>query len=792
MDRFPTKDKGSYLNWKPGTLDVSIDRTVVGVDGISVSLDAPLPMALDRKLGTSQVVSVDRTGRVRKSGVERLIITSKTNPTNPADEQHAWTGVGLNHAEDCWVRDVSFRNLSGSAVYVTEACRRVTVADCASAEPVSERGGSRRHTYYTAGQQTLFLRCTANDGRHDFACGYLASGPNAFVHCTATNASGFSGPIESWSTGVLYDNVSVDGAGLHLTNRETDDQGVGWAAANSVLWQCVAPTVVCRAPPTGHNWAFGVWGQFTGDGHWRQFNEFVKPDSLYEAQLADRISKERATRVFAKSLPLVDGNVERFRDKAVKQDKIPLPKLTVRNGVLAFDGRPLIGSRVGTAWWQGKVLPSRATEIGIGVTRFVPGREGRGFTDDLAELADDLAAKGVGVLDHHYGLWYDRRRDDHQMVRRADGDAWPPFYELPWARSGSGTAWDGLSKYDLTKFNDWYFARLREAADRLSAKKVAFVCQMYFQHNILEAGAHWADSPWRPVNCLQDTGFPEPPEYVGGKRIFHAKLFYDVSHPVRREMHRLYIRKVLDTLGPATNVIFQTSEEFTGPKAFVEFWLDTIAEWECERGRRVLVGLSATRDVQDAILADPARGPRIDVIDLKYWWYSAEGPAYDPPSSTDLAPRQQLREWKGQKGRSDAAVARQVAEYREMYPTKAVTCSYGPVNPWVVLAAGGSIPALPRDTEPAIRAGLTGEKSLTARGESTLCVGAPGERALFVALKPGPFTVDVSATKGPLTARWVDPVTGRFTGTAATVSPGAEVEFRPPGKGPAVLWLSRP
>jgi hypothetical protein len=437
------------------------------------------------------------------------------------------------------------------------------------------------------------------------------------------------------------------------------------------------------------------------------------------------------------------------------------------------------------------VLPSRATEIGIGVTRFVPGREGRGFTDDLSELADDLAAKGVGVLDHHYGLWTDRRRDDHQMVRRADGDSWPPFYELPWARSGRGTAWDGLSKYDLTTFNDWYFARLREAADRLATKRIAFVCQMYFQHNVLEAGAHWADFPWRPANCLQDTGFPEPPAYVGGKRIFHAKLFYDVSHPVRREMHRLYIRKVLDTLGTASNVIFQTSEEFTGPKSFVDFWLDTIVEWERETGRRGLVGLSATRDVQDAVLTDPARGPRIDVIDLKYWWYSAEGPAYDPPSSTDLAPRQQLREWKGPKGRSDAAVARQVSEYRTKFPAKAVTVSHGLVNPWVVLAAGGSIPALPRDTEPTIRDGLAGLKPLATRGETAVGFGIPGERALFVSTKPGPFAVDLSAAKGPLSARWVDPATGRFTGPAATVSPGPDVEFRPPAKGPGVLWLSR-
>jgi hypothetical protein len=65
------------------------------------------------------------------------------------------------------------------------------------------------------------------------------------------------------------------------------------------------------------------------------------------------------------------------------------------------------------------------------------------------------------ILDHNYGLWYDRRRDDHERIRRMDGEVWTPFYELPFARSGQGLAWDGLSKYDLTKYNLWYWDRLK-------------------------------------------------------------------------------------------------------------------------------------------------------------------------------------------------------------------------------------------------------------------------------------------------------------------------------------------
>ena len=109
----------------------------------------------------------------------------------------------------------------------------------------------------------------------------------------------------------------------------------------------------------------------------------------------------------------------------------------------------------------------------------------------------------------------------------------------------SGTAWDGLSKYDLTKYNPWYWNRLKTFADLCDRKGLALLHQNYFQHNILEAGAHWADFPWRSANNINETGFPEPPSYAGSKRIFMDGLFYDVNHPVRRRLHRSYIRKCL-------------------------------------------------------------------------------------------------------------------------------------------------------------------------------------------------------------------------------------------------------
>lgn len=792
MDRFPSRDKGSWLDWQPGKLNQSWDRVITEIEGNTITVDAPLTSALDATLGRASFRCYSWPGRIERIGIENLRCESTWDARNPLDEQHAWGGVCFENVRDAWVRQVTFAHFAGSAVAVYESCKQITVEDCTSLRPVSEIGGYRRHTFYTSGQLTLFQRCQAEHGRHDFAVGYLAAGPNAFVQCSAREAHQYSGPIESWATGVLYDNVTMDGGGLALTNRETDGHGVGWAAANCVLWQCTAPVITCRMPPTGQNWAIGCWGQFVGDGHWRSLNEFVKPDSLYASQLADRLGAAAVENLKRREIPTT-GDSQTHSPGVQQGEAGSIRALTLRNGWLTVENQLLIGRRGGTVWWRGHILPSRASEMGPGVTRFVPGRDGPGFTDDLETLTDSMHRKGQAVLEHHWGLWYDRRRDDHQMVRRMDGDVWPPFYEQPWARSGQGRAWDGLSRYDLTRFNPWYFDRLDRFARQCARKGLVLVQQMYFQHNILEAGAHWADFPWRPANCLQDTGFPEPPPYVNNKRVFMAEAFYDVSHPVRRELHRAYIRHCLDVLGKHPNVIFQTGEEFTGPRAFVEFWHDTIAEWEREKGRRVLIGLSCTKDVQDAILADPLRGPRVSIIDLRYWWYTANGGVYDPKGNTNLAPRQQLREWQGSKSRSEQSVARQVREYRLRYPEKAILYSVDATGPWAVLAAGGSIPNLPSTTDAALLAAIPEMTPVAVEPMEGSCwvLGVPSKQWLVYLASGSRVRLDVADAREPLTTRRIDLKTGSASAPIEVVQDGRFVELRSSGSGATVYWLTR-
>ena len=720
----------SALGWKEGDMDLTWDRVVSDINGNLLTLDAPLTVALDAKYGVSTIMTYQWNGRIDNCGVENLTLVSDYDKHYPKDEDHCWTGISIEAAEN-------FRHFAGSAVIVQRTGSKITVEDCISKNPVSEIGGMRRCTFHTLGQQTLFQRCYSEQGIHDFAAGFCAAGPNAFVQCDSYQSLGFSGSIDAWACGLLF-VVNIDGHNLTFKNLGQDKNGAGWNTANSLFWQCTAAEIECYTPAKdAQNRAYGCWAQFSGDGEWAQSNNHVQPRSIFYAQLAERLQKESADRArilprntSATSSPTVEvamalakeaynprltlehwieenkfipsvvptgvKSIDDIKEKKTISNKQQTqPEISIVNGRIQMDGVLLVGSSHTTPWWNGKLKTNFLKKASPAITRFVPGREGLGLTDRIDSVVSFMKQKNILVFDQNYGLWYDRRRDDHERIRRRDGDVWGPFYEQPFGRSGQGTAWEGLSKYDLKRPNAWYWSRLKEFAEKGSKDGLLLFHENYFQHNILEAGAHWVDCPWRSSNNINETGFPEPVPFAGDKRIFVADMFYDISHPVRRELHRQYIRQCLNNFADNSNVIQLTSAEFTGPLHFVQFWLDVIAEWEAETGKKAKVALSTTKDVQDAILADPKRAAVVDVIDIRYWHYKKDG-IFAPEGGKNMAPRQHMRKMKVGKITFNEAY-KAVSEYRRKFPQKAVTfyAQNYPSMGWAVFMASGSCPVIP-------------------------------------------------------------------------------------------------
>lgn len=821
----------SALGWKPGERDIFWDRKIVAVDGNTIMLDAPLTTALDTTYGVATVSVYTWPARISNIGIENLKCESTFDKTNPKDEAHRWMAITMENVSDAWVRQIVFEHFAGSAVDVLETAKRITVEDCKSLSPVSEIGGQRRNTFITTGQQTLFQRCYAENGYHDFAVGFCAPGPNAFVQCQSILPYSFSGTIDSWASGVLFDIVNVDGSALRFGNRGQDGQGAGWSAANSVFYQCTAAIVECVKPPTANNWAFGTWAQFSGDGYWGESNNSINPRSLFYAQLAERLNKniaDRAQILFvetnASSSPSVEvaaeltalsvkpqATLSKWIDAAPKRQPISTnapgiktidqigikrpvvipnsPLMHIENGWLVRGDAVVTGRRQEVQWWNGSVLPSDLPKMKPHITRFIPGRTGLGLTDDLDEVTDNMKKTNMIAIEHNYALWYERRRDDHERIRRMDGDVWLPFYELPFARTGQSSAWDGLSKYDLTKYNSWYWSRLRRFADLADQKGLVLIHQNYFQHNIIEAGAHYADFPWRPVNNINNTGFPEPVPYAGDKRLFMSEQFYDENNPVRRPLHIAYIKQCLNNFKDNTGVIQLIGAEFTGPRHFVAFWLDVIKQWEKETGKKEIIGLSTTKDVQDSILADAAYAAVVDVIDIRQWHYQNDGTTYAPKGGQNLAPRQHARLLKP-KASSFEQVYRAVSEYRKKFPSKAVIYSGDGYEQfgWAAFMAGGSMADIPYVSQPFLQSASQMQSiDSNIKGEWMLRKKGVG---YIIYSNSGSMNVDMNGWSGTYKATWIDPKDGKEIKTE-TISGGKNIEMKSGSSSQVVLWIHK-
>ena len=743
-----------YWAWHPGEIDLRWNRQITAVKGNQVTLNAPITCSIEQRWGGAKAMVYEDKGKISECGVENLSLESDYDHARPLDENHCWDGVYIAEAENCWVCMVNFQHFAGSAVVIQKSAQQVTVEDCISQHPVSEIGGFRRRTFLTFGEMTLFQRCYSEHGINDFAVGHTAAGPNAFVQCESFESFGPSGAISSWAPGILFDIVNIDGNDIVFKNWELEKFGAGWSTANSTMWQSTASGLFCYSPDSlNRNYSRGCWGQIQGNGEYTEMNEHVKPYSLFASQLEKRLGHDvsQQCRVLerntnASSSPTIEEAMK-LAEEALKPRQTmlqwieaarfegditptkPFSSITsqtsptspasyaIANGWLTKDGSLLVGGKHQTPWWNGKAIDASMVKAKPALTRFVPGQEGTGGTDRIDSVVAEMQRTNTLLFSQNYGLWTDRRRDDHERIRRKDGDAWAPFYEQPFARTGvtpsaspclggegksslnredlrGSLAWDGMTKYDLTTLNKWYFWRLQQFAKKTEPIGILLKNQHYFQHNILEAGAHWVDCPWRTANNVNNTPFLEPVNFTGDKRIFTATLFYDVTNPTLRELHRQYIRQSLDAFKGQPNVIHSIGEEFTGPLHFVQFWLDVIAEWEQENGK-VLVDLAVNKDVQDAILKDPKRSQVVDIIDIEQWFYHNKG-EYTPQGGVNMAPRQYQRKIKTGSARFED-VYRAVSEYRSQYPGKAVVYSAqkAPEMAWASLMAGGSCAAVP-------------------------------------------------------------------------------------------------
>jgi hypothetical protein len=309
--------------WRP--FNVDWDRVVVDVQGNTITIDAPITCAIEKRWGGGEVMKYDDPGRIEKVGVENLRGMSEFDPTRRtteygnmdrpnyvaeeyyADEDHYWNFITFDNTKNGWVRNATALHFVYSMVGTQRGSKWITVQDCVSREPVSRRRGARRFTFALRGQLALVQRCHSDKGRHSFMTGQPTASGNVFLDCRATSPFSSSEPHAQWATGSLYDNVQAP-----LTARFWKNINLGWAGANTVFWNCEGDFLV-QKPPTAQNFSFGHIGvnavvfniplqdPTKETGHIESLDKHVTPRSLYLTQLRERLGDAAVRQIAAAS-----------------------------------------------------------------------------------------------------------------------------------------------------------------------------------------------------------------------------------------------------------------------------------------------------------------------------------------------------------------------------------------------------------------------------------------------------------------------------------------------------------
>lgn len=312
--------EGVRSTWRPFNTDY--DRVITNINGNTITVDAPIFCAIETRWGGGEVYKYDDAGRLEQVGIENLRGISEYDPAVRitsygnmdrgnwdapdilhyegeeyyADENHYFTFISISNVKNGWARNISGLHFGSSVVSAGNGTKWITIQDCESWEPVSIRAGARRFTFQLSGQLSFVQRCFSQKGRHSFVNGTGASG-NVFLDCEAINPFSTSEPHAQWLTGLLYDNVKAPLSSRFWT------QGMGWAGANNVFWNCEGDYAM-QKPPTAYNYSFGHIGinsvifntvlqdRTKPSGHLESQDRHVSPRSLYLTQLKERLGEQ--------------------------------------------------------------------------------------------------------------------------------------------------------------------------------------------------------------------------------------------------------------------------------------------------------------------------------------------------------------------------------------------------------------------------------------------------------------------------------------------------------------------
>jgi hypothetical protein len=209
-------------------------------------------------------------------------------------------------------------------------------------------------------------------------------------------------------------------------------------------------------------------------------------------------------------------------------------------------------------------------------------------------------------------------------LETADDNYW--FYPMtPFQRTGPGNALDGKPKFDLTKFDQAYFDRLRSRAIEAGDQGFYVSIMLFNGWSVAKNKGPGLNNPWKghPFNINNNinsvNGDPNGDD--------SGEETQELSVPGVTAIQEAYVRKLIDTVSDLDNVLYEISNESTGGPgntAWENHFIDYIHSYEATKPKQHPVGWTVGYP----------NGDNADLYASNAEWISPNG-GLDNPSPTD-------------------------------------------------------------------------------------------------------------------------------------------------------------
>ena len=434
-----------------------------------------------------------------------------------------------------------------------------------------------------------------------------------------------------------------------------------------------------------------------------------------------------------------------------------------------------------------RVLPSnpRYFADGFGRAVYLTGSHNWSNFKDMG-LADpptafDYAAYLDFLVAHNHNFF---RLWAWELTRSPHGRAKGVWYRAPfaWPRTGPGTASDGKPKFDLSRFDQGYFDRMRSRIIAARDRGI-YVSVMLF------------DGYGPQFNRVPGDGFPFDGENnINGIACGGIEL-QALRDPAVTAVQETYVRKVIDTVNDLDNILYEVANE---AGAYSTEWqyhiIEVVKQHQAQRPAQHPVGMTFQYEggTNQALFDSPAD------------WISPAGPGYGHPSDPPVADGRKVIVNDTDHslyyiGLLEAGEAGQRAwAWKNLLRGNSTLF----MDPYLLPWSGRNEPhgaqvdpqwdTLRRNLgytrSYAQRMNLTKAAPSEEIASTRYCLAVPGEEYLVYLPDGGSITIDLSAAEGDLNVEWFDPTTGK-TELAPRVAGGAKRDLAAPFEGDAVLFL---